>query len=313
MLWIFHIDGLPFRKLADHIKLSGKQIFKKVQLEIDKLPWNWELTKNLCDPKRFSNILIIDGKYIKVRGFDRKIPFIYAVDYLTHDIIHGELFVNEDEAAFSQFFQKLYDLGYRPNVIVVDDRQGIKPALNKVFSYTKLQLCNNHFVENIRQLLQIRIKDIYGHFFNSLVFHVFKQINNHKGVEGGLEHVMMKHAKGNYLLEDIIYTIRNKPDLFSYLDFKDCPNNTNLIELYNSHLNGRLKTIKGFQSFQSAQRWLNAWMIRRRTKAFTDCDETFKHLNKHCSLEFTIKKQALWPDILKTLGINDVKYFAKTK
>ena len=50
-------------------------------------------------------------------------------------------------------------------------------------------------------------------------------------------------------------------------------------------------------------------MIRRRTKPFTDCDKKFKHLNKHCSLEFTIKKQAQWPDSLKTLGINEVKYF----
>ena len=100
--------------------------------------------------------------------------------------------------------------------------------------------------------------------------------------------------------------------MFTYLTIQDCPNNTNLIELYNSHLNGRLKTIKGFQSLVSARRWLNAWLIRRRTKKLTDCEEKFKHLNKHCSLEFTIKKEALWPDTLTKLGIKMIKFFQKS-
>jgi len=101
-------------------------------------------------------------------------------------------------------------------------------------------------------------------------------------------------------------------DLFNYLKVKDCPNNTNLIELYNSHLNGRLKTIKGFQDIASARRWLNAWMIRRRTKTLTDCEGKFKYLNKHCSLEFTIKKQAIWPEQLTKLGINKVNFSEKS-
>lgn len=56
----------------------------------------------------------------------------------------------------------------------------------------------------------------------------------------------------------------------------------------------------------------SAYLIRRRTKKFTDCKGKFKYLNKHCSLEFTIKKQALWPDILTNLGIKFVKFFQKS-
>ena len=40
-------------------------------------------------------ILIIDGKYIAVKGYDKKIPWIYAVDYLTHDIVHSDVFPSE--------------------------------------------------------------------------------------------------------------------------------------------------------------------------------------------------------------------------
>ena len=115
---------------------------------------------------------------------------------------------------------------------------------------------------------------------------------------------------GKRMLQNIVTTINTRrEDLFNYRLVKDCPRTTNIIESYNSHFQARLKSIRSFQSFDSAQRWLNAYIIRRRTKKFTDCKKKFKHLNGHAALELTIKKQAEWPDVLKTLGINEVKYF----
>jgi len=306
--WIAHIDGLPFRKLGDQIALTGKQIFVKVRLAINLLLWNWQLTKEVCDPALFSGILIMDGKYIAVKGFNQKIPFIYGIDYLTHDIPHGDLFSAEDELSFSQYFSKLKELGYDLRIVVADDRAGLKNALLKVFPYAKLQLCHNHFLENIRSGLKVRTVATYQHFFNSLRLHVFLEGTDEQKVTDGLKHVMSERTGSNAMLKNLLLEIneRRKP-LFTYLTVPGCPNNTNLIELYNSHLQGRLKSIKGFQSFQSAQRWCNAWMIRRRTKPLTDCDTKFKHLNKHASLEFTIKKQAQWPEQLTNLGINRVK------
>ena len=125
-------------------------------------------------------------------------------------------------------------------------------------------------------------------------------------------HVFYKRTYGNRMLQNIVTGIKHRQtELFNYLQVKNCPNNTNLIELYNSHLNGRLKTIKGFQNLTSTRRWLNAWIVRRRTKKLTDCEQKFKRLNKHCSLEFTIKKQALWPEQLTKLGINKIYFFEK--
>jgi transposase-like protein len=302
-----------FRRLGDENTLSGSQTYARVVYELDQLPKNDWLTQTICDLSRCMGILIIDGKYMAVKGFERKIPFVFGIDYLTHDIIHGELFVAEDEAAFSQLFQKLYDLGYKINIVVADDRPGIKQALNKVFPYARLQLCHVHFLENIRGLLRVKTEERYRHFFNSLNLHVFTEGTDDEKIDAGLEHVLKNHAQHSPKLQDIIWEVKRRREvLFNYLKFKDCPNNTNLIELFNSHLNGRLKTIKGFQSFESAERWLNAWIIRRRTKTFTDCGKKFKYLNRHCSLEFTIKKQAVWPDVLKTLGINKINFFEKS-
>ncbi len=303
---------MPFRKLGDENQLSGKQTFLRVGREINQLPENLQLTKELCDPKRFCGILIIDVKYIAVRDFEKKIPFIWAMDYLTHDIPYGDLYPAEDEASFSQFFQKLYDLGYDLRIVVADDRDGLKQALNKVFPYAKLQLCHNHYLENIRRDLKLRSDKTkkYEHFFNSLKLHVFTEGTDDQKITQGLMHVFYKRTEGKRRLQNIVTTIKHRQtDLFNYLKVKGCPNTTNIIESYNSHLQGRLETIKGFQSFNSARKWLNAYVIRRRTKKLTDCKGKFKPLNKHCSLEFIIKKQAQWPDVLKTLGINEIKYF----
>jgi hypothetical protein len=307
------MDGVPFRKLGDQNTLTGAQAYNRTIAELKQLPDNWQLTKNLCDPARFCGILIIDGKYIAVKDFERKIPCIWALDYLSHDPIHGGLFPAEDEMAFSQFFQKLYDLGYDLRIVVADDRDGLKQALLKVFPYAKLQLCHNHYLDNIRKLLNIRASDKYEHFFNSLKLHVFTEGTDEQKITNGLRHVMDKHAGHNRTLQNIVFTINaRRVDLFNYLKVPNCPNTTNLIESYNSHLEGRLGTIKGFQSFDSARRWFNGYLIRRRTKAFTDCEGKFKYLNKHCSLEFTIKKQAAWPEILTKLGIKTIKFFQKS-
>jgi hypothetical protein len=312
-LWIEHIDGVGFRRLGDENQLSGKQTYSRVIAELDRLPKNDWLTKTLCDLARCEGILILDGKYVAVKGFERKIPFLFGIDYLTHDIPYGELFLAEDEAAFSVYFQKLKDLGYNLRIVVADDRAGIKQALNKVFPYARLQLCQNHYLENIRTALRIRSEERYAHFFNSLKLYVFTPYQTDEEITKGLEYVKENHAGQNHLLNNILADIENRRnELFAYRHFDSCPNNTNLIELYNSHLNGRLKTIKGFQCLVSARRWLNAWLIRRRTKTLTDCETKFKYLNRHCSLEFTIKKQALWPDVLQKLGIHKIYFSEKS-
>lgn len=310
VFWIPHIDGVPFRKLGDEYALSGKQMFLKVKKEIESVPDNFSLTKTLCDPSRFCGILILDGKYIAVKGFADKIPFIYGIDYLSHDIPLGDLYVAEDEMSFSVFFGKLKQLGYPLRALVADDRGGLKNALLKVFPHARLQLCHNHYLENLRKALNVRTEKRYQHFFNSLQRHVFLDAKNQQQAVEGLRHVWNRRTRNKPFLTNILAGInKRREDLFTFQEIPDCPSTTNIIESYNSHLNGRLKTIKGFQGFDSARRWLSAYLIRRRTKTLTDCKGKFKPLNKHASLELSIKKQVLWPDNLTNLGIERIKYF----
>jgi len=77
---------------------------------------------------------------------------------------------------------------------------------------------------------------------------------------------------------------RRKEVLLAHVLEKSIPRTNNLIECFNSHLEGRLKTIKGFQSIHHARLWLNAYFIQRRLKPFTGCQGKFKKLNGKCSL-----------------------------
>lgn len=82
---------------------------------------------------------------------------------------------------------------------------------------------------------------------------------------------------------------RRKEVLLAYVLEKHIPKTTNLIECFNSHLECRLKSIKGFESIHHARLWFNAYFIRRRLKPFTDCTSQFKKLNGKCSLQIAIQ------------------------
>ena len=289
---------MSFRKLADEHGLSHAQAYARVSTEMDKLPTNTRLTYDYCN--RFCGVLVVNGKYVKVKGYKQKIPFIYCIDYLTHDIPVGILVPSESEEAFKRLFRLLKTCNYPLQVVICDDViSSLKPALLSYYPKAKIQLCQNHYTENIRQKLHIRTKNNHHHFFNSLCKHVFTEYKNDQKLDKDLHHVLTKRAKKNMLRQQIIMEVHHRrTELFTYRQIQNCPKDTNLIELYNSHLNARLKSIKGFKSLHSAKRWLNAYTIRRRTKSFTDCRGKFKHLNGKCSLEITIKKQAIWPVIL---------------
>ncbi len=290
-LWIPHIDGISFRKLGDENNLVASQVYKRVFEEIKLLPSNLEITKTLCEYK--SGILIIDGKYIKIRGFKKKIPFIYVIDYETHDILFSLVSQAENKIAFLKIFKTLKELNYPLQVVVADDRTSLPLALKEVFHDIPVQLCLNHYLENIRQLLHVRTDTTHQHFFNTLKKYIFYEYCDNNKLNETLIYIFNKFCINFSIRKKVIMEIsRRRKLLFVYKNINNCPNNTNLIELFNSHFNARLKSLKGFKIMEHAKLWLNAIVLRRRTQPFTDCSPKFKHLNGKTSLEMSIKKQA---------------------
>lgn len=274
--------------------MTGVGAFKRVLHEMDALPDNTHLTLTSCN--RWSGILNLDGKYVAVKGYDKKIPFLYGIDFLKHDIPVGILAPSENGEAFLKYFRLLKTVGYPLKVVICDDVSALKPALLHYFPKARVQLCHTHYLENIRQTLQVRTQDTYRHFFHSVVKHVFEEPHNEQERNLGFQHVWDTHVKDDLLLQTILLNVETRrEELFCYQTIPRCPKTNNIIESFNSHMQGRLKTIKGFQTFHSAERWCNAWMLRRRTKPFTDCEAPFTHLNGKTSISQTTKKSTSVP------------------
>jgi len=107
ILWTAHMDGVPFRKLANLYDSSPAKVYRQIIEEMDQLLENTYLSANSCSRSRWSGILNVDGKYVKTKGYPKKIPFVYCIDFLTHDMPAGLLVPSESYQAFLKAFPSL--------------------------------------------------------------------------------------------------------------------------------------------------------------------------------------------------------------
>lgn len=79
----------------------------------------------------------------------------------------------------------------------------------------------------------------------------------------------------------------HKEYLLNYLKYPqlNIPRTTNLIEGLNSQLELRLNSIRGFETKETAENYINVWIIKRRFTKFSCCRESFKTLNGKTPLE----------------------------
>lgn len=263
---------------------------------MNQLPDNTWLSHTYCT--RWSGILNVDGKYIPVKGYDKKIPWIWSVDFLRHDFPIGVLAPSENVESFLRFFRLLKTIGYPLHVVIADDVSPLRIALKHYYPKAKVQLCQTHYVENIRQQLHVRTEDRYQSFFHHLTEQVFALDANPQTRDAALFQLYQRFGQHNPVIQRVLVDIHQRQtELWQYQSIPWCPRSNNIIEAFNSHLNARLKSIKRFQSFHSAERFMNAYMIRRRTKPFKDCEGSFAKYNGHCPLENTIRKDTDYPSI----------------
>ena len=90
-----------------------------------------------------------------MRGYKKKIPFIWSVDYLIHDFPVFTLANAESYEAFLKLFRLLKTMNYPLQVVVCDEAAALETALKHYYPKAKIQLCHTHYIENIRQLLHI--------------------------------------------------------------------------------------------------------------------------------------------------------------
>jgi transposase-like protein len=178
----------------------------------------------------------------------------------------------------------LKGIGYPLRYVVADEAPALPAALRKVFPDARVQLCQVHVPRNIRKELHIA-----KHNPARLPFLLdMKKLFSLAG-EGNRRAFFFEMTRKQTIKDgewEILKRIRLRwEDIFRFESIRKeglaCPRDNNLIEAYNNHFQGRMGTIKGFETISSAERFVNAWMIRRRFTPFHSCGEHFKHLNGH--------------------------------
>ncbi len=290
-LTVYHLSGLSFRRLAEVHQCGVATAYRKVNTELKKLPVCIDVTRQYC--QKFSGILLVDGKYIAVKHYDRKIPVLYGVDYDTHDIPHYRLAEAESYLVCKRFFESLKLTNYTLQAVVCDDNQNIYTAAQHVFPQVVTQLCHVHFLRNMRALLDCEHLVDHQRFFTGLCETLVTK-RAKEDFEQRAARLMREFSADPICSGILIELARKQPLLQGYLQRRGTPTTTNLIESLNSHLEARVKPLKGFESFQHADLWLNGYFLKRRTTSFTDCSGKFKYLNGKTSLSQTQKP---WIDL----------------
>lgn len=284
-----HLRGTSFRSLGETYDIDPSTAYRRALKALQELPHNADITRRFCT--RFCGILVVDGKYIKVKGYERKIPVLYGIDYLTHDIPTYILSESESYQTCHTFFTSLRLMQYPLKVVVSDDNANIYDGAESVYPRVLSQICHNHYKETIRQNLHVRTDPTYQPFIRDIeeLFVKRRSESEFNSIAGKLFH---KYKDESLCLSVLLDIQKRLPQLTAYMGEKNIPRTTNLIESYNSHLEGRLKTIKGFESFKHADLWLNGYFLNRRLKPFTDCTKQFKRLNGTASLEHSVTQRS---------------------
>lgn len=295
---LLHLDGVSFRSLSDQHNLSVGTVYKIVSAYLETLPHIADITRKYCS--RFSGIIEVDGKYVKVKGYERKMPVIYGIDYQTHDIPTYKLTETESYQACLSFFSSLRLLNYPLQAVVCDENINIYEAAKYVYPNIVIQLCQNHYKENIRRSLNLTANPNYEIFMREIEdLFVFKRSPD--DFNRRAKNILNQYRTDNLAVSIMVDLYRNQSILNGWRDGKglSIPTTTNLIESFNSHLQGRLKTIKGFETFRHANSWLNGFFLRRRLKKFSGCRGKFKRLNGYNSLQKSKKPDVDIPPYFK--------------
>ena len=207
---------------------------------------------------------MVDGKYVKVKGYARKIPVIYGIDYVTHDIPTYQFTVAENYQSCLSFFASLKLLNYPLQAVVCDENINIFEAARYIYPSFVIQLCQNHYKQNykqnIRRTLDLSLNPQYLTFMGHIEdLFVFKRSSD--DFNRAAKNIFNQYKASSLCAQIMIDIDRNRHLLLGWRGGHNIPTTTNLIECFNSHLQGRLKTIKGFETFKHADRWLNGYFL----------------------------------------------------
>lgn len=265
-----HIEGrTSIRTIAEHKGMSKTTITKAIHEVTGQCVSAAWIATNL-NPK-WSGYLGIDGKMIRVwdwaakyfrytkeqKRWLHKMSLIACLDLGTLDIPMHHLGSEETSIDLKMCLDELKKVGYPLKGYVTDGNKDIEKIVKMVFGKVPHQLCVVHFLKNLR-------------------------IKMSAGIISEEQYMDARH----HIIRGKRPTLLRVPDdLFTYQRVKGLPRTNQITENFFRFIALRTKTLNVFRSWKTATDYLNALILYRRFKKFTDCKGENKSFNGSAPLE----------------------------
>jgi transposase-like protein len=235
---------------------------------------------------RSSGVVGIDEKYVLVPKNDKPVEkmsrwmYVYfAVDCYTYDLLHIEIYPYNTRASARAFLLALRAKGYRPRVVVTDMRVDYRDVVAQVFPKAVHHVCIFHALQEVHE----RCKDIYGLNYAQrrpdvvTLRHEIGRIfdartkrtaqRRYENVLAQRETFVSESSDAAALFD---FLERHWPRLVNAIESHHIPRTNNATEQVIRIFTQHYKTFCGFESIDSAQRYLAVFEKVYRFTPFSD-------------------------------------------
>jgi transposase-like protein len=221
---------------------------------------------------RSSGVVGIDEKYVLVPKNDkperemRRWMYVYlAVDVWTYDLLHIAIYAHNNQASAQAFLLALRAKGYHPTVIVTDLRQDYGPLISQLFPQAQHHLCIFHALQQV----QWHVKTVYGVNYTQeypaaqqlkeeiyAVFGTYSRDEAQRRFDAvlNLKAVYVKTTPQSVVIFDFLE--RHWPKLVNAIGDDLIPLTNNAVEMVIRRFDHHYQNFCGFESLNSAQRYL---------------------------------------------------------
>lgn len=261
--WI--LDRSTLRRIRDRThSQSHSTHWEQAQKYADYIPSpieHFQKKKHLA-----SGILILDGKWVNVRGEERCIHIAYDTSI---GVVDYWIDVSENKTAYGYMLSRLKRSGYVFRCVVSDGHFGIVPLVDE--EKIPHQRCIFHLLKSIRQFLCVQGELSGG---NKVLYSRIKYILKSKDIESLQERVTwlrmysvpaFTRKKQKSALQ---WLWKILPEATIHLCFleEEVPRTSNLLENLNGQIEARLKTFRGVKSEKSLRNLLKILFYFRTYK-----------------------------------------------
>jgi len=254
---------------------------------------------------RSSGVVGVDEKWVlvpkndKAEGKCSRWMYVYlAVDVFTYDLLHIDIFPHNGKDEARAFLQALKAKGYQPCVIVTDMNQDYTEPIRTVFPRAIHHECIFHALQAAQRL----IKQVYGPgyeqthpeavFLKEQIYAAFRA-RSRKTVKKRYQQVMTMQP--TYVAQEpnaqriFDFLERHYPKLINAVENPLVPLTNNTVELVNRRFDQHYQNMCGFDSIETARKYLNLFELFYRFTPFVNDNRLVKgrHLDIRgkCPLE----------------------------